>query len=109
MKKIKVKVNGHVWDVVLVKPNDERLLSGVQRYDGRAMSYDKEIAIRDDLRKTMFRQVLIHELTHAYVAETDMSQPRQSGYGDEDLATFAELNAESIVDAARAATDRLYD
>lgn len=104
---MKTIINNHEWDVSLVKPNDPLLIRDGETLDGRCIPYDRKIVVRNDRTKSFFNQILIHELTHAFFQETDISQPRRS-YDSEEVATFNELNAQMIVQEAGRITNIFY-
>lgn len=101
-------INSHEWNVSAVKPNDPRLLKNGQQLAGCAMAYTREICINGALKNEYFRQVLIHELTHAYLDETDISDETRQTFSEEELASFNEHNAEAIVKTADEIVKRLF-
>jgi len=102
MKDLKAKINNQTWTVKAVDAFDRLLGIDDQLYSGTSASVIKTIAVRNDRPKEATRQLLIHELTHAFLFETDINKPR-SGYSEEEVATFNELNAAEIVRIANEA------
>ena len=105
---VKILINCHLWHINVVPENDLRLIKNGTQLDGCSRLYEREIIIKNSLQKSMFRQVLIHELSHAYLAETDISQETRVSYSEEELCTFNEYNAEMIVNTANSVTEIVY-
>ena len=97
---IVVKINNHQWTIQFVSRDDPSLIkdNGIL-CEGVSRLYERKISIRDDCTPDLTEQLLVHELTHAFLDETDISQPREE-YNEEEVATFNELNADAIVETA---------
>lgn len=75
MKRSKVKINNYEYKVCIVGPNNDKLMMPDGKYHCGVTHYiENEIYIANNLPSETFINVLIHELTHAYIDSYGMSQ-----------------------------------
>lgn len=63
---MKFKVNGLIWEVQSVQRNNEKLKLDGNECLGITYYKDLQIFLDCTLSKELFRQTVIHELTHVY-------------------------------------------
>ena len=93
---MKIKLHDYTWNVELVDPSDPDLENG--KFDGRTSYKKLRIVVANDQASDLIKEVLIHELTHAYLGMQGRYNQRK--LTTEDVCEFIGWNAESIVNNA---------
>lgn len=71
-----IRIVDSLWRVVLVDPENPVLMRPNGTYTlGCCYNHDKTIYISNSLSQAKQRQVLAHELTHAFIFELDIKIP----------------------------------
>lgn len=93
----KVLINRCKWSVNLVYPEHAGLEIEYGEAAGMTWRRDQKIYIDCTLAEGIFRQTLIHELTHAWLLSHALTNAM---YDEKDLCQFVAGNAENIIELA---------
>lgn len=90
-----LKINGRVWAIFLVSPNNVNLINDDGVYTlGMTDNIKSAIYLSDRLNKEMLYKVLCHEIVHAYCFSYDLAV---NGAEEERLAQFVSEYGKSII------------
>lgn len=95
-----IMILNSLWDVKQVEPNDSLLLVGEQRCRGVTHYYHHLIVLDKTMRDDEKEATLRHELTHAYIKETQINVTKQE-YSEEELCEFMGIYGELIYTQAK--------
>ena len=84
-----IKVNNMNWEIKEVESSHSMLLVRGAVGQGTSHFLHKEIYLDKDLKPEHKQQVLRHELTHAFMSETQISD--KDTYDEEELCEFVGL------------------
>ena len=99
MNEIYIKVNGIRYDVIQVDPMAIVLSSGKQY--GACALFEKKIYLANNIRRDVFKQVLIHEIIHAVIYEYGIKEDKdETTWTEEDLCVFFQHYGEEIMENA---------
>lgn len=85
------------WDIYEVPGTDANLYVDGKQCRGVTRYFNREICINKDLLPCDKRQVLIHELTHAFIYDTQIET--RDDYTEEHLCDFMAMYADDIIAA----------
>ena len=72
---INCRIAESMWGIEIVPPNSPGLLVGEENLNGATWFTLQKIYISSDVPKCSVKQVIIHELTHAFLYSTQMRIP----------------------------------
>lgn len=91
---MKIEINGKHWTIEERPTNDSFLYWENGRLTGSTHYFHKLIVIDETLLKESKETVLRHELTHAFLHETQIQQKDE--YTEEELCDFVGIYGEQI-------------
>lgn len=86
------------WRINLVDPDSQGLRTDDSQNWGMTHYMTKDIYINNELHKDDIDEVLIHELTHAVLSETQIKESHK--YSEEDVCDLMGKYARVIIDLA---------
>lgn len=86
------------WQVNLVDPDSPGLRTDGSQNWGTTRYITKDIFINNELHENDIDEVLIHELTHALLSETQIKDSHK--YSEEDVCELMGMYARVVVDLA---------
>lgn len=89
------KINENIWTIEFLVPEDDRLKLKGSDCAGICWTTHKKIYIDKTLTEKTMRNVIRHELTHAYIYDTQCYQPTK--FDQEFLAEFVGIYGEMII------------
>ena len=101
-----VTINWKMWDIRFVESNSQMLRAGDGKlHYGCCHYHNRMIAIDQEIDKQMLYSVLTHELTHAFLYETQITE--KDSYTEEELCWFVAKYGEEILDKVSHIMERL--
>lgn len=92
---MKCNINGFEWELLECGNSEIPMNDGL--FYGRTFYFDKKIYINKDADEKSKKQALRHELTHAFISETQISnQEKDYTYTEEMLCEFVAKYGEAI-------------
>ena len=84
---MKFKINGVDWQIEKCSNSELQLADGL--FCGRTFFFDRKIYINKDLIPNVIEETVRHELTHAFLYQTQiLSQEKDFAYSEEMLCEF---------------------
>lgn len=96
--KTKVKIMDQEWTFEKVEAHDAHLMVDSKACLGTTWSVKRAMYVSDELGPDRALQTIRHELTHAYLAATQISDPES--YDDEAICDTVAIYGPAIVAAA---------
>jgi len=98
---MKAKINQTEWEIIECAEDGRLILDDSVFYRGTTHYITQKIYLNKCLGEEKLFQVLCHELSHAYLHETQLEANKNS-FTDEMLCEFVGLYGKQIVDTASA-------
>ena len=105
---MKIEINNLIWEVAIVPNTNPELIVNGTMAAGTTWFMQQKIYLSADLTKDTARNVISHELAHAYLMSTQIRPTKDAEiecYTEEEMCNFTSMWGESIF----AMTDKIYN
>ena len=96
---MKIEINNLIWEIVIAPSTNPELIVNGEAVAGATWPMQQKIYLSADLTKDTVKNVIAHELTHAFLFSTQIkpvADAEEERYSEEEMCNFVSLYGDQI-------------